>query len=301
MGTLLMVFLLSSTVFASNRWVPKNGNWNLLNEHGSALTGWQQDGEKWYYMDRYGSMITGWANYGGKWYYLNPSGDMKTGWLSYKGHWYYLNPNGDMTTGWKIDNSKSYYLNADGSMATGWKQIDSKWYYFNTNGDMAVNTTTSDGYTIGIDGTWDGKTKISIYNPNLKNDLMAAVDNAYKTYVFKIYFVPISYAGPDSTDIENGLQPKLDAEAKVQGAGGQFLNYSFSKGDATFNLYRANLTRIVTSSNDANEILQQLVQKGAFNNSASDYGLFSVYHDTSTDTNTVVVLTFNYMVARIVL
>lgn len=98
---LFVATIFGSTVFASGSWVQNNRIWNLVNEQGTKLTGWQ----------------------------------------SYNGHWYYLNSDGAMVTGWKQIGFNWYYLNENGDMAIGWKQVGSKWYYLNPNGDMAFNTT----------------------------------------------------------------------------------------------------------------------------------------------------------------
>ena len=38
-------------------------------------------------------------------------------------------------------------------MQKGWQELGGKWYYLDpVNGNMWKNTTTPDGYTLGIDG-----------------------------------------------------------------------------------------------------------------------------------------------------
>lgn len=80
-------------------------------------------------------------------------------------YWYYFNDQGYMVTGWMTDGINSFYLHplADGNrgyLYTGWHEIDGKWYYFYTMeggplGAMAKNTTTPDGFRVGIDGVWN--------------------------------------------------------------------------------------------------------------------------------------------------
>lgn len=56
---------------------------------------------------------------------------------------------------WKQDQTGWWYQNDEGGYAkSGWKTIDGKSYYFNENGYMLANTTTPDGYLVGVDGAW---------------------------------------------------------------------------------------------------------------------------------------------------
>jgi len=58
-----------------------------------------------------------------------------------------------LTNTWRRIHREWYYFGANGYMAKGWAQIDGAWYYFDPNtGVMWKNTTTPDGYNLGIDG-----------------------------------------------------------------------------------------------------------------------------------------------------
>ena len=59
------------------------------------------------------------------------------------------------TNGWKQDQNGWWYQNSDGTYPTNtWKEINGKQYYFGSNGYMLSNTTTPDGYKVGVDGAW---------------------------------------------------------------------------------------------------------------------------------------------------
>ncbi len=75
-------------------------------------------------------------------------------WISDKGGWKFRLPDGTfVANAWRKINKQWYYFLPDGHMATGWTQIEGSYYYFDpSNGVLWVNTTSPDGYTIGIDG-----------------------------------------------------------------------------------------------------------------------------------------------------
>lgn len=59
-----------------------------------------------------------------------------------------------------------YYIQDDGTLAVSkWVEADfvgegkNSNYYFDENGIMLVNTTTPDGYFVGVDGKWDENQK----------------------------------------------------------------------------------------------------------------------------------------------
>ncbi|MFT8348761.1 hypothetical protein [Clostridium saccharoperbutylacetonicum] len=90
-------------------------------------------------------------------------------------YWYYFDETGKMITNSIVD---GYIIGADGKsyidldhndltkgqegtfaktivpVTTGWNLVNGKWYYFNKDLTMLVNTTTPDGYKIGVDGVW---------------------------------------------------------------------------------------------------------------------------------------------------
>jgi len=63
-------------------------------------------------------------------------------------------PDGNfITSAWRRIHGEWYYFAADGYMAKGWTQIGGSWYYLDPGtGAMWKNTTTPDGYKLGIDG-----------------------------------------------------------------------------------------------------------------------------------------------------
>ena len=56
---------------------------------------------------------------------------------------------------WQRNNVGWWYQNDNGTWpAACWQQINGAWYYFNPAGYMLENTTTPDGYYVGVDGAW---------------------------------------------------------------------------------------------------------------------------------------------------
>lgn len=57
---------------------------------------------------------------------------------------------------WQKNEYGYKYQNDDGTYKTGWhKDVDDKWYYLDDNsGYMLSNTTTPDGYSVSVDGSW---------------------------------------------------------------------------------------------------------------------------------------------------
>lgn len=71
------------------------------------------------------------------------------------GWWYALSDGSYVTSSWKNIDGNYYYFNSDGYMLVGWQFIDGNWYYMDMeSGKMLVNTTTPDGYFVGISGAY---------------------------------------------------------------------------------------------------------------------------------------------------
>lgn len=71
------------------------------------------------------------------------------------GDWYYILSNNTLARSeWKKIKGEWYYFEDNAYMAKGWLENSGKWYYLDPeNGKMWKNTTTPDGYTLGIDGS----------------------------------------------------------------------------------------------------------------------------------------------------
>lgn len=98
----------------------------------------------------------------GSWSYEMENGEKAVGWLrDADGGWYQMGTDGVMLSScWFQDVDETwYYLNMDGRMLSGqWYQDwDARWYYLNQNGAMLRGCMTPDGYTVGMDGAWDGE------------------------------------------------------------------------------------------------------------------------------------------------
>lgn len=70
------------------------------------------------------------------------------------GEWYYALSNGTLARSeWRKIKGEWYYFSDTAYMQKGWQELGGKWYYLDpVNGNMWKNTTTPDGYTLGIDG-----------------------------------------------------------------------------------------------------------------------------------------------------
>lgn len=88
------------------------------------------------------------------------------GWIQPEdGQWAYQLENGNMAVGWLQDvDGVWYWLDEHGRMlAAQWFQdADKRWYYLGEHGAMLTNGITPDGYRVGEDGAWDGKTAIAV-------------------------------------------------------------------------------------------------------------------------------------------
>ena len=75
-------------------------------------------------------------------------------WIPDKNGWRFRLPDGTfVANAWRKINKEWYYFLPNSYIARGWTQIDGSWYYLDpATGKMWVNTTTPDGYTLGIDG-----------------------------------------------------------------------------------------------------------------------------------------------------
>ena len=79
-------------------------------------------------------------------------------WSEENGRWKFTLPDGNKApAGWRQIHEKWYNFDDDGYARTGWYLDGEKWYYLDEkNGDMWKNTTTPDGYYVGIDGVMEG-------------------------------------------------------------------------------------------------------------------------------------------------
>ena len=106
----------------------------------------------------------------GAWNFMMPDKTTKrTGWIVYNQHWYYLNKDGVMLTGWQFLGNAWYCFSMtkdskEGMLLTSWHFTDNKWVYLSETddifmGQMLINRRTPDGYFVGPNGAWDGKSK----------------------------------------------------------------------------------------------------------------------------------------------
>lgn len=81
---------------------------------------------------------------------------------------------------WKSDAKGWWWQNDDGSYPVSqWKEIHGKQYYFGADGYMLANTTTPDGYRVGVDGAWIFEEQTEVQD-NQYLDAYAAFLRSYK-------------------------------------------------------------------------------------------------------------------------
>lgn len=107
-------------------------------------------------------------------------------WKSNANGWWYIKDDGNyVVSDWLEDNMKMYYFNADGYMASN------AWvgnYYLGADGAMLVNTTTPDGYQVGMDGAWiQNIGYLERYAEVLRE--LDKKSNSYVKYCFKLVYV----------------------------------------------------------------------------------------------------------------
>ena len=107
---------------------------NSVNSNTTPKTiGWVQAGNEWYYYNEYGLMVAnGWVNSNGNLYCFDTDGKMyKNTWINYNNQMFYVDDTGKMLRNQWVGNK-----------------------YVGTDGVMLINTTTPDGYYVGVDGNY---------------------------------------------------------------------------------------------------------------------------------------------------
>ena len=109
---------------------------------------------------------TGWIKTG-SYYRHYTNGKLDKGLTVIGGYSYYFDSSGNMATGWRtVGSSHRYFDKQTGIMYFGgWAEIDGYSYYFDSSGVNLRDTITPDGYYVGTNGRWDGKTRLSAYGP----------------------------------------------------------------------------------------------------------------------------------------
>lgn len=129
-----------------------------VTKNSSNMAGtWIQDEKGWWFKKIDGSYPKNeWIMNNDIWYHFDENGYMQTGWLIIENTWYFLKPDGAMVSNdWSFQDGKWYYFDTSGVMQTSkWIQWKEKWYYVVTDGSMLTDTTTPDGYKVGLDGEW---------------------------------------------------------------------------------------------------------------------------------------------------
>ena len=105
------------------------------------------------------------AGQNGSWFFRKAASEAGAadGWIVYNHYWYYLDADARMVTGWRRMNNNWYYFSEAqdetfGRLLTGWQTVLGKMYYFHPGDDdrmgvMYADTTTPDGFRVGIDGS----------------------------------------------------------------------------------------------------------------------------------------------------
>ena len=106
----------------------------------------------------------GWSFSKGQWYFLSNGNRVVNVWKQDASkQWFYLGSSGAMVTNfWARDSlQRWFYLGADGAMKVNYWNAwtDGKQYYVGNDGGMLVSPATPQGWTIDINGAWDGQSK----------------------------------------------------------------------------------------------------------------------------------------------
>lgn len=156
---------------------------NPYGEKTGYFPGWIEDEKGWRYILKNGKYAgaTWIQDVDGSWYYFNIGTYMETDDITPDG--YRVGPDGvwdgnpssventnrekmgpgasvnKAEEGWEVFGDSWKYRLSNGDYATNsWKQDDDgKWYYFDESSLMVTNHKTPDGYFVGADGVWDGK------------------------------------------------------------------------------------------------------------------------------------------------
>ena len=77
-------------------------------------------------------------------------------WIKDEKGYQFKDINGNLLrSSWRKINGEWYFFNNDAYMVTGWYLVNDTWYYMDMqSGAMLKNTTTPDGYKVGIDGAY---------------------------------------------------------------------------------------------------------------------------------------------------
>lgn len=77
-------------------------------------------------------------------------------WIKDEKGYQFKDINGNLLrSSWRKINGEWYFFNDDAYMVTGWYLVNDTWYYMDIqSGAMLKNTTTPDGYKVGIDGAY---------------------------------------------------------------------------------------------------------------------------------------------------
>lgn len=132
--------IITGTGDGYSKWVQDEKGWKFLYADNSYASGYISQDQLGQSQEQ---IVWEWIN--GVWFAFGADGYLKTGFV----YDYAL-------TGW-------FYVDVNLGMRTGWVQVNEKWYYFHEVSDgkrgiMYMEKLTPDGYFVGKDGVWDGKT-----------------------------------------------------------------------------------------------------------------------------------------------
>ena len=138
----------ADTLFGTEGWNFRNGNWYYFRNGTMLKNTWQQDSKGWCHLGADGAMKTNaWVKDSHGWCYVGKDGYIvKSNWVKDGGKWYYLDKNGYMLANtWQLDSVGWCYLGADGAMKTNsWIMDSVGWCYVGADGYCITNNWVKD-------------------------------------------------------------------------------------------------------------------------------------------------------------
>ena len=144
------VLTTSDTSYDFSGYITKSGDYlfKVRAVYSSSDKGSWEESDSWYVSSEEADEISD-----GRRTYGSSSSSYKGAWLRDSVGWWYCNADKSYTVNnWQYIDDRWYFFNAAGYMVTGWIDWGGRWYYCGDDGAMYYNTTTPDGYYVGMTG-----------------------------------------------------------------------------------------------------------------------------------------------------